>query len=156
MPHYGYGINYKIYLLDENIVYILVSELEPYSCFHIDCWHTKNIMRKKEVYKALRDNRCMNYKDWQWTIENRLGIISSSDSIKYTKHMCKANRYHAERLAFLVNNKSSEAIIIWDNIPVELRPDWLSGSVVEDGCHRLAAAIIRGDKIIAVKRYNQW
>jgi len=62
---------------------------------------------------------------------------------------CIANDplYHARRVAYLVMNKSDHPIMIDVGIPsIGSHPKYL----IQDGCHRLAAAIFRNDAEIAI------
>jgi hypothetical protein len=56
------------------------------------------------------------------------------------------NAYHAQRIAYLVNQPDYMPIIIDVGIPDIYQPEFF----IFDGCHRLAAALFRGDEWIAV------
>lgn len=136
---------------------ININDIKHYSCFHIDCWHTGKLLTIKNVKNCLSKGIMINNYDWEKT-QNELWLNTHISHVDMCKQIDYVLKLHAARTAWLVKHKSLDPIIIYDindAIYKKSKPDWLNGGIVTDGCHRLAAAIIRGDKTILAETYRQ-
>lgn len=114
---------------DANFDVLCVHKLQKIcNPFGSDIWGKNIKISYKDVRNALNENKTLSSP-----------YSASLDTPKWTK------RNHIERIAYLVLNFDHSPIEIDVGVPsLGCCPEW----IVEDGNHRLAAAIFRGDDSI--------
>ena len=123
--------------MGDEVLRVPLARLAPWSPFSSRVWELESPITVEEVLEACQAGRLREEpRSFQFPVGNEDRLWASREE----------RAYHVERVAFLVLHPPSDPILIDVGVPeLGCHVDW----IVEDGNHRHAAAIARGDDEIS-------